>query len=98
MTDLAIALLPRLAARNPLLVQPLAQQADPVAAPEQFALEHESGHTENARRLRLVAQPVVLGAAFARQERGEACRRARLGEQRFDLVDLFRIEGAPPEA
>src|SRR5207245_936993 len=72
----------RLAALHPLLVQPLAQQVDPVAAPEQFALEDEGRHAEDTRGLGLLAQPVMLGATLARQESGEARRRASLGKQR----------------
>jgi hypothetical protein len=57
-----------------LLVEPLAQQADAVAAPEQLADDDEGRHAEHARRLGLTAQAVVLDAALARQERREARR------------------------
>ena len=69
----------RAASLHALLVEPLAQQADAVAAPEQLAVEDERRHAENARGLGLAAQPVVLGAALADQEvrRSPAARRPR---------------------
>src|SRR5204862_3934718 len=65
----SIALLLALAAAwHPLLVEALAQQTDPIAAPEQLVFESERRHSENAGGLGLVAQPVVLGTALADQE------------------------------
>jgi hypothetical protein len=86
------------AALHSLFVQPLAQQADPVATPEQLAFENEGRHAKNARGLGFVAQVIVPGTALARQERREAGRRACLGQQRVHGIDIFRIELAPPEA
>src|SRR3979490_1101141 len=58
------------AALHPFFAQPLAQQADPVATPEQLAFENEGRHAKNARGLGFVAQVIVPATARARQERG----------------------------
>jgi hypothetical protein len=76
------------AALHSLFVQPLAQQADPVATPEQLAFENEGRHAKNARGLGFVAQVIVPGTA-PRQERGEAGRRACLGQQRARKTPCF---------
>src|SRR5262245_29411541 len=88
---------PSAAARYALLVEPFAQQADAVAAPEQLAGEHEGRHAEDARSLRLAAQPVVLGAALAGDEAGEARRRAGLDQKLVHFVDALRVDRAAPE-
>src|SRR6478609_5680441 len=98
MRDLAMCLPPgRSAAPHPLIVEALAQEAVAIATPEQLGFEDERRHTENARALGLVAQPVVLGAALAHQEIRESGRRTRFDQQRLDRRDVLGIELPPPE-
>src|SRR6266404_626057 len=83
---------------HPLLVQPLAQQADRVAASEQLAFENEGRHPENARGLGLVAQAIVFSSALPCQEGRKVRWCADLDHDGRQGVDAFRIELPAPEA
>ncbi len=88
----------RLTPLHAFLVEPLAQEPDPVAAPEQLAVEDEGRHAEHTRGLGLAAQAIVFCPALACQERRETRRGAGLDQQRLDRLDALRIELTAPEA
>src|SRR5690349_6238333 len=86
-------------ARNAHAIELLAHLREPIAAPEELAVDDEHRHAEDARLLRLRPDAVVLGAALAFDEGAESLgRRARLLQHRLHHVERLDIELAFPEA
>src|SRR5215472_960103 len=69
-----------------------------LASPEQLAIDEEARHAENARRLRCVADHVMLAAPLAGEIVGKSCRvGAGLEQHRSDDGSILDVELAPPE-